>query len=140
MKPMQTKKKTGKKIALIVIPLVALVLIGVLAVTVLMPLIRYHQALSLVEDGKYEEAYFALLDLGDYKDSKKLLQEFEILYDARTASDGSWERYVYDEKGRRTKLEERTPDGEETVLEYVYNDLISFLQPLFSLYLRHYPS
>ena len=46
----------------------------------------YNAALVMIEEGKYENAYAALLALGDYKDAKKRLDRFiyyptEISYD-----------------------------------------------------------
>ena len=41
---------------------------SVIAVTVLVPLIRYNQAEAALNEGRYEDAIAAFADLGDYKD------------------------------------------------------------------------
>ena len=38
--------------------------------------IKYNQACTLIDEGKYEEAYAVFEDLGDYKDSQKYLSRF----------------------------------------------------------------
>ena len=40
---------------------------------------EYKEALSLIESGDYYAAYDILKELGDYKDSKQLLENFRYM-------------------------------------------------------------
>ena len=44
----------------------------------MIPTIKYHKAVGLKEDGKYDEAIAAFTELGDYRDSKALIYDCYI--------------------------------------------------------------
>ena len=72
----QAKKKKAAKTALIatICTLVAAGLL-VLAIYVVIPMLKYNNAVKLMGDGKYSEAITAFKDLDGYKDSKKKIKE-----------------------------------------------------------------
>ena len=62
----------------ILIPIIILIVLGtasVLAITVIIPHIKYNRATAALNEGRYEEAIATFTDLGDYKDSKDKLME-----------------------------------------------------------------
>ena len=48
---------------------------SVMAITVIIPHIRYNQAVTALNEGRYDEATAAFAVLGDYKDSTDKLME-----------------------------------------------------------------
>ncbi len=69
---LETRNKKNKKIAAIVTPIVALAIAAVVIfTTVIQPMMDYNAAVSLMEEGKYEEAVSGFMALGNYKDSKE---------------------------------------------------------------------
>lgn len=79
---METKKKRGGKIAILVAAIIV-VLAGLAAafIFVFWPMIQYSKADSLMEAGKYKEAYELYTELGDYKDSEALADEAHMAYE-----------------------------------------------------------
>lgn len=74
----ETKKRQAKtkKIAIISSAAVVVVIVlVVLATQVFLPMQKYNSAVSLMETGQYEEAIVKFEELGDYKDSTRLLTE-----------------------------------------------------------------
>ena len=61
------------KIPLIAFAACVCVALLVVAVKIVIPNVRYNSAVSLMNDGKYEEAIAAFEKLGDYKDCKELI-------------------------------------------------------------------
>lgn len=69
-------KKTTKKLAAIITPIIAVFLVFViLLTTVIIPTNKYNQALMSIENKKYSKAIDLFLELGDYKDSKKQIEK-----------------------------------------------------------------
>ena len=108
---------------------------------------KYNEAISLVEDGKYEDAYAAFKALGDYKDAEKYLSRFiyfptvvnYVLSDrsgvmtvtlgkfnlpSKIVSEGNIgtkeSTYTYDDVGNLVK-QEMAYDGDVMVYEYGYD-------------------
>ncbi|NLO83052.1 MAG: hypothetical protein GX094_08370 [Clostridiales bacterium] len=64
-----------KGLLILIICLATLAAASVLTVTVVVPYIRYNQAIAPFNEGRYEEAIAAFVALGDYKDSAEMLME-----------------------------------------------------------------
>ena len=65
-----------KKLLSVVIIVAAIILAAmILVIGVIIPAARYHQAISLMEDGQYSEAIAAFEVLGSYKASQELILE-----------------------------------------------------------------
>ena len=93
----------NKKIAIIfAASLVAVIAIVVLLIKVVIPAVKYNNAITLMESGKYDEAYSAFEELGDYKDSAyqlgkiHLLEAKEQLKNARVGEYVTFGRYEQD--------------------------------------------
>lgn len=69
-------KKRKKKIRIIVCVLVVSVVIVMMIVSNITSNIKYNKALSLLENGLYDEAMNTFIELGDYKDSESLAKEY----------------------------------------------------------------
>lgn len=75
VKEERKKKKKSKKYTIIVFSFLACVAIGVLLPSVIIPNAKYHKAVALMKDGKYDEAYAEFEKLQWYKDSETQLYE-----------------------------------------------------------------
>lgn len=76
----EEKAKKNRKIAIIVSSVVACVLVFVIVLnTVIIPSVRYKEAVELLNDGKYRDAVFTFASLRDYKDSSEKFIECERL-------------------------------------------------------------
>lgn len=86
---------------------------------------EYKAAMELIEDGKYEEAYEALLKLEDDENAQKALENFVFGYDKIVLKASGQEmvlEYEYDKNGNFIKQTAYT-NGELTqVNEIEYND------------------
>ena len=92
----------------------------------------YTDALKMISEGKYEEAYKTLTDCGDFKDTEDLLKRFVPAYDKETAygydSNGDLsstftQEYKYDEKGKPVLYVSYDKDGKVTDrTEFQYSD------------------
>ena len=72
----EKRKKRIKKIAIITMPIVAVVVVFVILLfTVFIPNSKYNSAISLIETGKYVDAYETLIGLKGYKDSAAKAKE-----------------------------------------------------------------
>lgn len=131
--------KKSKKGLIITLSIVAavLVVLGVLAIIFVPKLFgekdadksKYEQAIQLIKDGEYEEAYNIFTELKDYEDSEKYLKNFMVIcatekeYDA----DGSLmytTTYKYNEKTNtitRTDIDPEYPE-DSFVWEDIYDD------------------
>ena len=74
-----TSKKTKKAIILTLVSVLSLAIIAMLIFCVVVPLVKYNHAQELLENGKYDLAYTAFADLGDYSDSQDKLIETRYL-------------------------------------------------------------
>ena len=64
--------KRNKKIAIITTPIVCAIIAFIIVInTVIIPNGKYNDAISLMDAGKYDEAYSAFIELGDYKDASE---------------------------------------------------------------------
>ena len=63
-------KERGKKFLKVLISFILIVAIGTLTVTVIIPSVRYSNAVKNVEEKNYEEAYLTFKSLKMFKDSK----------------------------------------------------------------------
>ena len=71
----EKRAKHNKKIAIITIPSVcAIFAFIVVFITVIVPNIRYNNAIALMNAGNLEEAYQSFASLGDHKDSMKMAE------------------------------------------------------------------
>ena len=85
---------------------------------------RYDDAKALIEEGKYEEAYAILADLGDYKDAKELLANFyyapvsgEYIEDGEALT----VEFLYDENNLLIRTVKTTADGGKYIVDYTYD-------------------
>lgn len=74
----ERRKKRAKKAALIAAPFVAIALIAAVVVNVVIPGMKYNDAVSLMDQGKTQEALQAFTALGDYKDSVEKCSECAV--------------------------------------------------------------
>ena len=98
---------------------------------------RYNEAFSLIQEGKLEEAYDVFLELGDFMDSKKQLENFIYMPIKQTSSkhfstQGSTltnsVEFTLDDKGFPIKIQTQHSDGRQTSYEFAYNDNGDFLK------------
>ncbi len=76
----EEKAKKNRKLAIIVSSVVACVLVFVIVLnTVIIPSVRYKEAVELLNDGKYRDAVFTFASLRGYKDSSEKFIECERL-------------------------------------------------------------
>ena len=76
-KPMS--KKARKSIMLTLISALSLAVISILVFCFIIPIVNYNHAQELLELGKYDLAYTAFSELGDYSDSQNKLIETRYL-------------------------------------------------------------
>ncbi len=69
------RKKSAVKIIAIIIVIVVLAVLVVLWLFVLSPMLKYNDAMALLEEEKYDEAIEIFIELEDYKDSTKRVVE-----------------------------------------------------------------
>ena len=90
---------------------------------------KYNSALDLIAEGKYEEAYEILLNLGDCQDAQTLVKRFyyiplEIKSNYVTAEDTSI--YLYQIQLNENNLPEKIihygSSGYQEILEYTYDE------------------
>ena len=68
----QARKAKNKKIGIIsAVAAVIAIVVTVVITQVIIPNNHYNQAIALMENGQYEEAYYLFLDLGNYKNAQK---------------------------------------------------------------------
>ena len=74
----EVKAKKTRKIALIVTPIVVVLIVAAVLISNIVKKNQtedaYHAAVSMVEEGRYDEAIAAFSELGDYKDSVQQLE------------------------------------------------------------------
>lgn len=101
-----------KKIAIIVaVALVLLIGISVLTSKVIMPAVKYNQAISWMDEGKYEDAQEIFLELEDYQDAEAKYTECE------------WKKglalYLSGERDRANQIFSKLMAGGQLYPEYV---------------------
>ena len=69
------RERKKKLVILLIVALLALALVGALGVFLVMPSLRYKQAVKLYEDGQYKEAAAVFSQMGEYKDSDEMVRE-----------------------------------------------------------------
>ena len=86
---------------------------------------RYNRALSLMNEGKYDDAYDLFSSIRGYKDSDDYLGRFVLCYDkvVQTKSDGNiyTTEYTYDSNGKRIKKITKTSSGDTYTIDYTYD-------------------
>lgn len=65
----ERRRKTVKKAGMIAAPVICLCLVALLIKPVIIPAVKYRAAVSLENEGKYDEAIAEFEALGDYRDS-----------------------------------------------------------------------
>ena len=106
----------NKKIAIIAaVALVLLIGISVLTSEVIMPAVKYNNAISMMDEGKYEDAQEIFLKLEDYKDSPEKSTECE------------WRNgiamYMGGDKESAVQLFNRLAENTHEYPYYVYSEL-----------------
>ncbi len=74
-KTAQKRKKSIRIFLLVSAACVAVALLAVLTVKVILPGVKYQQAVALMEDGEFDKAQDRFRELGDYKDSRDMIPE-----------------------------------------------------------------
>ena len=95
---------------------------------------RYNDALALIEEGKYDEAYEALAALGSYKDAEELLSRFRYVpVTAKFESeDGSYSiEFFYDSDNMPLRNILIDQDGHEHTSEYTYDENKDLIKEFF---------
>ena len=88
----QKRAECNKKIAKIVIPIVAAIILLVIVLnTLVIPNIKYNNAVSLMNDGKYEEAISIFENLNGYKDSNEQISNCKYKIAIELVGDGKYE-------------------------------------------------
>lgn len=122
------KKSNAKKVVTLITVWTSIVLVlAILAavfVPMLLPMYHYTVAKSQIKNGKYEKAYYHLIDAENYKDSEKLLQKFEVIVGSQKNYDKdgnlTYESVEeYDEDTNTITYIEYDGDGK---IEYKYSD------------------
>ena len=86
---------------------------------------KYNEALALIDNGDYEEAYDILEALGEYKDSEKLLSRFYtfMTHTTRTINGESKGTEIsLNEDNLPCKITAKNIDGDICVYEYFYDE------------------
>ena len=82
------KKQKYTKIGIIAAACAVVVIAAIVVITrVIVPSVKYNSAVSLMDEGKYDEAIAAFEELGDYKDSA---EKIAIRDNYNTAVDSMW--------------------------------------------------
>ncbi len=75
-KEIKKRAKRNKRIAIITTPIVCAVIAFIILLnSVIIPYVKYNDAVVLMDSGKYEDAISAFAELGDYKDSADRISE-----------------------------------------------------------------
>ncbi len=90
----EAQRKKNKKIAAIVTPIVVLAIAAVVIfTTVIQPMMNYNAAVSLMENGQYQEAITAF-EAMDFKDSEEKLLESKYLQAVVIMKEGRYEEAI----------------------------------------------
>ena len=75
----EARRKKGKKTAgIVAVVACAVIVLSIVLCTVVIPAIRYNNAVALMNAGEYRDAIHAFLPITDYKDSESLLSRCYI--------------------------------------------------------------
>lgn len=100
-----------KKLSIAIVAIIAVITIA-LVIKFVIPYINYNSAVSLMEDGKYEEAIAAFEAMGDYKDSVDKIIETQYNKAVDLTNNGKYEEAIAefealgDYKDRTDKIDE----------------------------------
>jgi TolA-binding protein len=83
-----------KKLVIPIIVLLVMAAASVMAITVIIPHIRYNQAVTALNEGRYDEATAAFAVLGDYKDSTDKLMESRYRAAEAKLDEGFYEQAI----------------------------------------------
>lgn len=101
---------------------------------VIVPSIVYNDAVELIGQEKYLEAYYRLHKCRGYKDTEDVLNNFILVYEKSTYtfSDGktSVTDYIYDEEGRCTSEKTLNSSGSISSFEYQYDEAGNLLKEI----------
>ena len=133
------KSKKVTVIATVIIAIVVAVIFAGITINknVIVPANKYKEAVTLMEDGKYQDAYDIFLSLDDYKDSEKLLKECEAQivdekynYAIQLMNDGDYESAItaFEEVIDYKESKERIAECKELIKEGKYNEAISLAE------------
>ncbi len=90
------KKKTKtKKISMIAAACAVVVIAAIVVITqVIVPSSKYNSAVTLMNEGKYDEAIETFEELGDYQDSAILLEECELLAEKEVEKEEAYQNAI----------------------------------------------
>ena len=92
---------------------------------------KYDDALKLIDEGNYTEAYTLLSELGDYKDAKALLASFYYVPVSGTFTEGDETltvEFLYTEDNLPLRTVERLGDEVMYTADYTYNDNLDLVK------------
>ncbi len=86
---------------------------------------QYENALALIKDGEYEQAYALLKEIGDYEDAKKYLSHFrylpiEVTWEQRDTSESA--SFSYNDRDLLARLTTTSILGHTDTSEYAYDE------------------
>ena len=89
---------------------------------VLVPDMKYHGAIKLLEQKKYEEALEAFEGLDGYRNSEKYVDDFFVRYEKIVCNNGeSIKEYAYDEDGNVIKKITTDHNDNVNMTDYIYD-------------------
>lgn len=122
--------KKRKKIFVITAPIVcACIALVVVLNTVIIPGSKYSDALSLMEEKKYEEAVAIFDGISDYKDSDEKRKESLFLYAISCQNDQQYEKAitVFEQIKGYKESDEKIEECEIAILDNKYNAAVALM-------------
>ncbi len=99
--------------------------------------IEYNEALELIENGEYSEAYEILKELGDYKDAQQIIERFHYVPVAATLVEDVATEHIklfYDETYRPIQIIYTHYDVRESTYDYTYVTNGNLVEEVFTDY------
>ena len=109
------RKKEKKYLIIAICVAIVLVISFTVLEIVVFPLAKYNKAVSLMEDGSYDEAISFFDELGDYKDSKDMIKKSQYKKGIKLFEDGS-----YDEAIKEFNSLDNYKDSKDKAIESKY--------------------
>lgn len=124
---MSDVKLNSKTIKIAIIAVVAIVLL-IVGITVIGPMQKYNSALSLMDEGKYEEAIAAFEKMDGYKDSADKILQCKYNFALSLMADGKYSEAIelfstLDYEDSKAKIQE----CEAAITEQKYNEAIALM-------------
>ena len=128
-------KKKNKKIVTASLFIICVTIAFIIISTkIIIPNIEYKKANSLIADKKYDQAYEMFIKLENFKDSKKRLNDFKIIYKTIIMKSSAGDQYIdyYDNNNSLQKTIIIDGVGDKQTSEYIYDSNGRLLQKKFT--------